>query len=235
MRRSYALPASLALLLALPMLSPTSATADPQVPTLPGPSLQGPTLPGQSVQSPRLAAPSLQGPTLPGQSVQSPTLAAPSLQGPTLPGQSVQSPTSPVQGPSLVGYQQSTSYVIQRALAQRGVPFLYGGGNAAGPTRGTGLKANVVGFDASGLIQYAYAGAGIKMPRTSGEQCNVGRKVALSQAKPGDLMCYGPGGTQSVAMYLGNGQMIEATEPGVTVSAARTSGMVPYLTRIIES
>ena len=215
MRRSYALPASLALLLALPMLNPTSATADPQVPTLPGPSLQGPTLPGQSLQSP--------------------TLAAPSLQGPTLPGQSVQTPTSPVQGPSLVGYQQSTTYVIQRALAQRGVPFLYGGGNAAGPTRGTGLKANVVGFDASGLIQYAYAGAGLKMPRTSGEQCNVGRKVALSQAKPGDLMCYGPGGTQSVAMYLGNGQMIEATEPGVTVSPARTSGMVPYLTRIIES
>ena len=198
MRRSYAVPASLALLLALPIINPTSATADPQVPTLPGPSVQGPTLPGQSVQNPT-------------------------------------SPAPLVQGPSLVGYQQSTSYVIQRALAQRGVPFLYGGGNAAGPTRGTGLKANVVGFDASGLIQYAYAGAGLKMPRTSGEQCNVGRKVALSQAKPGDLVCYGPGGTQSVAMYLGNGQMIEATEPAVTVSAARTSGMVPYLTRILES
>jgi cell wall-associated NlpC family hydrolase len=203
MRRSYAVPISLALLLTLPMLNPTTATADPQVPTLPGPSLPGP---------------SLQGSTLPGQSVQSPTL----------PGQ-------PAQGPSLVGYQQSTTYVIQRALAQRGVPFLYGGGNAAGPTRGTGLKANVVGFDASGLIQYAYAGAGLKMPRTSGEQCNVGRKVAPSQARPGDLLCYGPGGTQSVAMYLGNGQMIEATEPGVTVSPARTNGMVPYLTRIIES
>ena len=198
MRRSYAVPISLALLLTLPMLNPTSAIADPQVPTLPGPSLQGSTLPGQSVQSP------------------------------TLPGQ-------PAQGPSLVGYQQSTSYVIQRALAQRGVPFLYGGGNAAGPTRGTGLKANVVGFDASGLIQYAYAGAGVKMPRTSAEQCNVGRKVAPSQARPGDLLCYGPGGTQSVAMYLGNNQMIEATEPAVTVTPARTSGMVPYLTRILES
>jgi cell wall-associated NlpC family hydrolase len=228
MRRSYAVPISLALLLTLPMLNPGSAAADPQGPTLPGPSLQGPTLPGQSVQGPTLAAPSLQGPTLAAPSLQGPTQAAPSLQGPTL-------AAPPVQGPSLVGYQQSTSYVIQRALAQRGVPFLYGGGNAAGPTRGTGLKANVVGFDASGLIQYAYAGAGLKMPRTSGEQCNVGRKVALSQAKPGDLMCYGPGGTQSVAMYLGNGQMIEATEPGVTVSPARTSGMVPYLTRIIES
>jgi cell wall-associated NlpC family hydrolase len=228
MRRSYAVPISLALLLTLPMLNPTSATADPQGPTLPGPSLQGSTLPGQTVQSPTLPGQTVQSPTLPGQSVQSPTLPGQSVQSPTLPGQSVQ-------GPSLVGYQQSTTYVIQRALAQRGVPFLYGGGNAAGPTRGTGLKANIVGFDASGLIQYAYAGAGLKMPRTSGEQCNVGRKVAPSQARPGDLLCYGPGGTQSVAMYLGNGQMIEATEPGVTVSAARTNGMVPYLTRIIES
>ena len=56
MRRSYAVPISLALLLTLPMLNPTSAIADPQVPTLPGPSLQGPTLPGQSVQGPTLAA-----------------------------------------------------------------------------------------------------------------------------------------------------------------------------------
>lgn len=182
MRRSYAVPISLALLMVLPMINPDSATADPAAPI----------------------------PSIP---------SVPSTQS----------------TPSLVGYQQSTSYVIQRALAQRGVPFLYGGGNAAGPTRGTGLKANVVGFDASGLIQYAYAGAGLKMPRTSGEQCNVGRKVAPSQARPGDLLCYGPGGTQSVAMYLGNGQMIEATEPGVTVSPARTNGMVPYLTRIIES
>jgi cell wall-associated NlpC family hydrolase len=228
MRRSYAVPISLALLLTLPMLNPTSATADPQGPTLPGPSLQGSTVPGQTVQSPTLPGQTVQSPTLPGQTVQSPTLPGQTVQSPTLPGQAVQ-------GPSLVGYQQSTTYVIQRALAQRGVPFLYGGGNAAGPTRGTGLKANIVGFDASGLIQYAYAGAGLKMPRTSGEQCNVGRKVAPSQARPGDLLCYGPGGTQSVAMYLGNGQMIEATEPGVTVSAARTNGMVPYLTRIIES
>ena len=209
MKRSFAVPFSLALLLTLPMVNPHVASADPQVPTLPGPSLQGPTLPGQTVPSPTLA----------GQSVQSPTQAAPS-----------------VQGPSLVGApQRSTSYVIQRALAQRGVPYLYGGGNAAGPTRGTGLNANIVGFDASGLIQYAYAGAGLKMPRTSGEQCNVGRKVALSQAKPGDLLCYGPGGTQSVAMYLGNNQMIEATEPAVTVTTARTTNMVPYLTRILES
>ncbi|RAU93421.1 NlpC/P60 family protein, partial [Mycolicibacter senuensis] len=90
-----------------------------------------------------------------------------------------------------------------------------------------------VGFDASGLIQYAFAGAGIKMPRTSGEQCSVGQKVPPAQARAGDLLCYGPGGTQSVALYLGNNQMIEGTSPAVTVSPARTSNMVPYLTRVI--
>jgi cell wall-associated NlpC family hydrolase len=134
-----------------------------------------------------------------------------------------------------VSHQQAINNVITRALSQRGVPYLYGGGNAAGPTRGTGLKANIVGFDASGLIQYAFAGVGLKMPRTSTEQCNVGRKIPPAQARPGDLICYGPGGSQSVAMYLGNGQMLEATEPAVTVSPARTSGMTPYLTRIVES
>jgi cell wall-associated NlpC family hydrolase len=91
-----------------------------------------------------------------------------------------------------------------------------------------------VGFDASGLIVYAFAGAGIKMPRTSGDQYKVGQKVLPSQALPGDLLFYGPDGTQSVAMFLGNGQMVEATDPAVTVSAVRTAGMVPYLVRIIS-
>ncbi|HUO37628.1 MAG TPA: NlpC/P60 family peptidoglycan-binding protein RipD [Mycobacterium sp.] len=133
-----------------------------------------------------------------------------------------------------ISNQQAINYVIQRGLSQRGVPYLYGGGNAAGPTRGTGLDANTVGFDASGLMVYAFAGVGIKMPRTSADQYNVGRKIAPSQALPGDLIFFGPGGSQSVAMYLGNGQMLEATDPAVTVSPVRTDDMTPYLTRIIE-
>jgi cell wall-associated NlpC family hydrolase len=90
-----------------------------------------------------------------------------------------------------------------------------------------------VGFDASGLVVYAFAGAGIKMPRSSGEQYKVGQKVLPSQALPGDLIFYGPEGAQSVALFVGNGQMIEATDPAVTVSPVRTNGMAPYLTRII--
>lgn len=130
--------------------------------------------------------------------------------------------------------QQALNTVIARGLSQRGVPYLYGGGDAAGPTRGTDANANTVGFDASGLMVYSFAGAGIKLPRTSSEQYKVGRKVLPSQARPGDLMFFGPGGSQGVAMFLGNGQMLEATEPVVMISSARTAGMTPYLTRIID-
>src|SRR5690349_9059180 len=90
-----------------------------------------------------------------------------------------------------------------------------------------------VGFDASGLIVYAFAGAGIKMPRSSGEQYKVGQKVLPSQALPGDLIFYGPDGSQSVALFIGNGQMVEATDPAVAVSPVRTNNMAPYLSRII--
>jgi cell wall-associated NlpC family hydrolase len=92
-----------------------------------------------------------------------------------------------------------------------------------------------VGFDASGLVVYAFAGVGIKMPRSSGEQYKVGRKVLPSQALPGDLIFYGPEGAQSVALFIGNGQMVEASDTGVAVSPVRTNDMTPYLTRIIES
>jgi cell wall-associated NlpC family hydrolase len=90
-----------------------------------------------------------------------------------------------------------------------------------------------VGFDASGLIVYAFAGVGIKMPRSSGEQYKVGQKVLPSQALPGDLIFYGPDGSQSVALFIGNGQMVETTDSGVAVSPVRTDGMTPYLARII--
>jgi cell wall-associated NlpC family hydrolase len=96
-------------------------------------------------------------------------------------------------------------------------------------------RVSRVGFDASGLVVYAFAGAGIKMPRSSGEQYKVGQKVLPSQALPGDLIFYGPEGSQSVALFIGNGQMIEATDPAVTVSPVRTNGMTPYLVRIIAN
>ena len=93
--------------------------------------------------------------------------------------------------------------------------------------------ADVVGFDASGLIVYAFGGVGIKMPRSSGQQYLAVRKVDPAMALPGDLIFYGPEGTQSVALFIGNAQMVEASETGVTVSPVRTNNMTPYVGRVI--
>jgi cell wall-associated NlpC family hydrolase len=169
---------------------------------------------------------------------------------------------------------QAINVVISRAMAARGVPFTYGGGNAQGPTKGEPRPAaaavtdaaapapaitvpptlggltlaptttapaapsaptvpDVVGFDASGLIVYAFGGVGITMPRSSGEQYQAVRKVLPAQALPGDLLFYGPEGTQSVALFIGNGQMVEVGDKGVAVSPVRTADMTPYLGRII--
>ncbi|WP_162464230.1 MULTISPECIES: NlpC/P60 family peptidoglycan endopeptidase RipA [unclassified Mycolicibacterium] len=132
--------------------------------------------------------------------------------------------------------RQASEYVIQRAGSQMGVPYSWGGGNAAGPSRGIDSGANTVGFDCSGLILYAFAGVGIKLPHYSGNQYNAGRKIPSSQMRRGDVIFYGPGGSQHVTLYLGNGQMLEAPYTGsqVKVSPVRTSGMTPYVVRYIE-
>lgn len=139
-------------------------------------------------------------------------------------------------GSGRVAGSQAIEYVIRRAGTQIGVPYSWGGGSLTGPSRGIDQGANTVGFDCSGLTRYAFAGVGILLPRWSGDQYNAGRKVPPSQARRGDLLFWGPGGSQHEAIYLGNGQMLEAQQTGVPVkiSPVRTGGMTPYVTRIIE-
>ena len=135
-----------------------------------------------------------------------------------------------------VSGSQAIEYVIRRAGSQLGVPYSWGGGSLTGPSRGIDQGANTVGFDCSGLTRYAFAGVGILLPRWSGDQYNAGRKVPPSQARRGDLLFWGPGGSQHEALYLGNGLMLEAQQTGVPIkiSPVRTSGMTPFVTRIIE-
>ena len=127
-------------------------------------------------------------------------------------------------------------YVIQRAMAQRGVPYSWGGGNAAGKSTGIDSGSGTVGFDCSGLMLYAFAGVGIKLDHYTGSQYNAGRKIPSAQARRGDMLFWGPNASQHVALYLGNGEMLEAPYTGsvVKVSPVRTSGMTPYATRLIE-
>lgn len=139
-------------------------------------------------------------------------------------------------GIPLVYGNQAIEYVIKRAMSQQGVPYSWGGGTAAGPSRGIDSGANTVGFDCSGLVLYAFAGAGVKLPHYSGSQYNMGRKIPSAQMRRGDVIFYGPGGSQHVTIYLGNNQMIEAPYTGsvVKISPVRTSGMTPFVVRYIE-
>jgi peptidoglycan DL-endopeptidase RipB len=132
--------------------------------------------------------------------------------------------------------RQAVEYVIRRGSSQMGVPYSWGGGTLEGPSKGIDSGANTVGFDCSGLMRYAFAGVGVLIPRFSGDQYNAGRHIPPNEARRGDLIFYGPGGSQHVTMYLGNGQMLEASGSAgkVTVSPVRKAGMTPFLTRIIE-
>jgi len=101
---------------------------------------------------------------------------------------------------------------IQAASQRIGTPYSWGGGTPSGPGRGFGRGANTVGFDCSSLVQYAWAKAGVKLPRTTYEQIKVGTAVpSISQARPGDLMFPSTGHVQ---MYIGNGKVIEAPFTG---------------------
>lgn len=132
--------------------------------------------------------------------------------------------------------RQASEYVIRRAMSQLGVPYSWGGGNANGPSNGIDQGAGTVGFDCSGLYLYAFAGVGIKLDHYSGSQYDAGRKIPSSQMRRGDLIFYGPNASQHEAMYLGDGRMLEAPYTGsvVKISPVRTSGMTPYVTRLIE-
>lgn len=139
--------------------------------------------------------------------------------------------------PGRVRGPQAIEYVIRRGGSQMGTPYSWGGGKPNGPSRGIDSGANTVGYDCSGFTQFSYAGVGVLIPKYSGDQYNTGRKVPTSQAKRGDLLFWGPGGSQHVAMYLGDGRMLEASGSAgkVTISPVRQSGLQPYVARIIES
>ncbi|MFD4252473.1 C40 family peptidase [Amycolatopsis thermoflava] len=99
---------------------------------------------------------------------------------------------------------------INYACGQRGLPYVWGGD---GP--GSGDR----GFDCSGLTKAAYDAAGITLPRTAHAQFHTGTRVPEgSPLLPGDLVFYGtPANITHVALYIGNGKMINAPTFGSPV------------------
>ena len=135
--------------------------------------------------------------------------------------------------------------VIDRALSEVGVTYAWGGGNTDGATKGIhdGGEADnfgdyqKTGFDCSGLMMYAFGGAGIDLPHFSGYQYDKGNRVPIGQMRPGDLLFWAQSGTiHHVALYIGDGKMVEAPYSGgsVRVTPIRYGdGLMPYAVRML--
>ncbi|UWE12672.1 C40 family peptidase [Actinacidiphila bryophytorum] len=103
---------------------------------------------------------------------------------------------------------------IAFARTQLGDPYVWG---ATGPNS----------WDCSGLTQAAYKAAGVMLPRTTGDQVNVGTRVSESDMQPGDLIFFYSDHSH-VGIYIGGGEMIHAPHTGTVVKIAPITEMPLY-------
>ncbi|WP_232320578.1 C40 family peptidase [Herbidospora daliensis] len=145
---------------------------------------------------------------LPGSQIATinPVVVAPPRQHIAQPRQVVQWPASAF----MTSPQMQTA--LQAAASKLGSRYVWG---AEGPDT----------FDCSGLVQWAFAQAGIKMPRVTNQQWATGPQVSLAQAQPGDLLFWrsdptNPGYISHVAIYWGDGKMLHSPRTGDVVKIA---------------
>ncbi|RZS36845.1 NlpC/P60 family protein [Herbihabitans rhizosphaerae] len=116
-------------------------------------------------------------------------------------------------GSTVEAPNETAAKAVRAALTQLGVPYVWGG-----TSPGQGL-------DCSGLTQYAYGEGGMDLPRTSREQ-DIGAEVPNADSLlPGDLVCW----EGHVAMYIGNGQIVEAGDPVQTGPLRTTNSGMPFV------
>jgi peptidoglycan DL-endopeptidase CwlO len=112
--------------------------------------------------------------------------------------------------PASSGGTTSEAAVVAEAGKYIGVPYLWGGTDPA------------KGLDCSGFTQLVFGNLGIDLPRVSSQQATAGKAVAsLASARPGDLVFFDHApdrpGIDHVGIYIGNGKMIAAPQPGEDV------------------
>ncbi|SDQ40836.1 NlpC/P60 family protein [Carnobacterium viridans] len=112
----------------------------------------------------------------------------------------------------------SWAAIKNAAYGVLGTPYLYGGTTTSG-------------FDCSGFTSYAFAAAGISLPRTAGAQYAASTKISQSEAQPGDLVFFNQTGSiDHVGIYLGNNQFIGSqSSKGVSVTTISQAYWAQYL------
>lgn len=123
----------------------------------------------------------------------------------------------------------SEAGVIAEAQKYVGLPYVWGGST---PADG--------GMDCSGLIQYVYGKFGIDLPRVSADQARAGEPVSsMAEARPGDLIGWDNSsrnvGADHIAIYVGDGKMIEAPRTGLDIRLVDVPSTPDYIRRVLPA
>ncbi len=153
--------------------------------------------------------------------VAAPAVTAPQQSAPTetvaqAPATTPESTPAPTPAPAPAPAPSHSGDLIGEAYKYLGVPYVWGGKTPAG-------------FDCSGFTSYVFRQAyGVEIGSWTGAQENLGTKISVSQAQPGDLLFWGSAGsTYHVAIYLGGGSYIHAPYEGRTVEVNTISNFTP--------
>ncbi len=178
------------------------------------------TLPGSTgVGTPSRtgAVPGLPDPVLPPGTRTVTGAEAPSWVGPLAPAAGGSATTSAGSSTGTRG-----AAVVAEARKYLGIPYVWGGTD---PQKG---------LDCSGLVQLVYRNLGVELPRVSYQQATQGRSVpSLAQAQPGDLLAFGSPRVNHIAIYIGDGKMIEAPRPGLQVRVSEVYSTPVAIRRVL--
>jgi cell wall-associated NlpC family hydrolase len=126
---------------------------------------------------------------------------------------------APADAAPYVGGSGRGAIAVRAALKWLGTPYSWGGGTTHGPSYGFAQGAGIKGFDCASLVQYAWAQAGVHIPRVTYDQWDAIRHVPANQRQPGDLVFFvgglgSPGNPGHVGMMIDRNRMVEAPHTG---------------------